>query len=58
MGTDRRAIEKNHAKGLIPVFDLFKEALPHTELRPANEQLCGNPQGPNSSGMARHFAPF
>lgn len=45
MSTDRRALEKDHAEGLIPVFDLLKEALPHPRLRPANEQLCGNPPG-------------
>jgi len=45
MGTDYRAIEKNHAEGMVPVFDLFKEALPHTEFRPSNEQLCDNPPG-------------
>ncbi|EHH66895.1 hypothetical protein GMO_28420 [Gluconobacter morbifer G707] len=42
LGTDRRAIEKNHAAGLIFTFDLFKEVLPPPKLRPANEQLCGN----------------
>ncbi|TCS28549.1 hypothetical protein EDC15_12232 [Acetobacter aceti NBRC 14818] len=58
MGTDRRAFEKDHAESLIPVFDLFKEALLYSVLRPANEQLCAIHQGPNSDGRARLFAPF
>lgn len=45
MGTDCRAITKGHAEGLIPVSDLFKKALPHPKLQPANEQLCGNSPG-------------
>lgn len=55
MGTDYRAIKKNHAEGLIPVFDLFKEALPHTELRPANEQLCRDPP---ATKLIWYGAPF
>lgn len=58
MGTDYRAIEKDHAEGLISVFNLFKEALPHTEFRPSNEQLCRNPPGINSDGGAPHFVLF
>jgi len=45
MGTDRRAIEKDHAQCRLRASYLFKEALPHTKLRPANEQLGGNPPG-------------
>ena len=43
MGTDRRAIRKNHARCRVRAPDLFRQVLPDTGLRPANEQLCGNP---------------
>lgn len=55
MGTDCRAIKKNHAQAPIPIFDLVKEALSHTELRPANKQLCRNPPG---TKLGWHGTPF
>lgn len=55
MRLDVRAVEKDHAQGWIPVFHLLQECLPHTELRPANEQLsCG----PSGAELRRKRSPF
>lgn len=45
MGTHRRTIEKDHARCRVRAPDFFKQAVPDTELRPANEQLYCNPLG-------------
>ncbi len=51
-------IKEGHAKrDAVPLHKL-EQALPDALLRPAEEQLRANHQGPSSVGMLRHLAPF